>query len=278
MPDKPRRDDPRRGGRPAFDDLVAIMARLRGPGGCPWDREQTHATLRPYLLEETYETLEAIDAGSPGWLRLELGDLLLQVVFHAQMAGEAGTFTIDDVIAGLVEKLVRRHPHVFGSRQVSGSGEVLANWETIKERERAEGLHGPEERAKSAGGSALDGLPRTLPALALAQRLQERAAGAGFTWPDLGAAAAKVREELAELEAAAADGHGARTAEELGDLLFTIANLPRYLGLDGEQALRDACAKFRERFARLEQRARAEGRPLREYSADELLALWRAAR
>ena len=279
MPDKPRRDEPRHGGRPAFDDLVAIMARLRGPGGCPWDREQTHASLRPYLLEETYETLEAIDAGSPDSLRLELGDLLLQVVFHAQLAGEAGTFTIDDVIAGLVEKLVRRHPHVFGNQQVSGSGDVLANWETIKERERAEGLHGSEERAKrTAGGSALDGLPRALPALALAQRLQMRAAGAGFTWPDLGAAAAKVREELAELEAAAADGNGAHAAEELGDLLFTIANLPRYLGLDGEQALRDACAKFRERFARLEERARAEGRPLREYSTDELLALWRAAR
>ena len=279
MPDKPRRDEPRHGGRPAFDDLVAIMARLRGPGGCPWDREQTHASLRPYLLEETYETLEAIDTGAPDSLRLELGDLLLQVVFHAQLAGEAGTFTIDDVIAGLVEKLIRRHPHVFGNLQVSGSGDVLANWETIKERERAEGLHGLEERATSAAGSsALDGLPRALPALALAQRLQMRAAGAGFTWPDLGAAAAKVREELAELEAAAADGSGAQTAEELGDLLFTIANVPRYLGLDGEQALRDACAKFRERFTRLEERARAEGRSLREYSADALLALWRAAR
>ena len=279
MPDKPRRDEPRHGGRPAFDDLVAIMARLRGPGGCPWDREQTHASLRPYLLEETYETLEAIDTGAPDSLRLELGDLLLQVVFHAQMAGEAGTFTIDDVIASLVEKLIRRHPHVFGNQQVSGSGDVLANWETIKERERAEGLHGLEERATSAAGSsALDGLPRALPALALAQRLQMRAAGAGFTWPDLGAAAAKVREELAELEAAAADGNGAHAAEELGDLLFTIANVPRYLGLDGEQALRDACAKFRERFTRLEERARAEGRSLREYSADALLALWRAAR
>ncbi|HEX9244560.1 MAG TPA: MazG family protein, partial [bacterium] len=193
MPDKPRRDEPRHGGRPAFDALVAIMARLRGPGGCPWDREQTHASLRPYLLEETYETLEAIDTGAPDSLRLELGDLLLQVVFHAQLAGEAGTFTIDDVIAGLVEKLIRRHPHVFGNQQVSGSGDVLANWETIKERERAEGLHGLEERATSAAGSsALDGLPRALPALALAQRLQMRAAGAGFTWPDLGAAAAKV--------------------------------------------------------------------------------------
>ena len=273
MPDKSRR-----GGRPTFDDLVAIMARLRGPGGCPWDREQTPASLRPYLLEETYETLEAIDAGSPESLRLELGDLLLQVVFHAQMASEAGTFTIDDVIAGLVEKLIRRHPHVFGNQQVSGSGDVLTNWEAIKERERAEGLHGPEERGGRSAASELDGLPRTLPALALAQRLQAKAAAAGFTWPDLRAATAKVREELAELEAAAADGSGAHAAEELGDLLFTIANLPRYLGLDGEQALRDACAKFRARFTRLEERARADGRPLRERSADELLALWRAAR
>ena len=262
---------------PTFDDLVATMARLRGPGGCPWDREQTHASLRPYLLEESYETLEAIDEGTPDQLRRELGDLLLQVVFHAQMAAEAGTFTIDDVIAGLVEKLIRRHPHVFGDVRVTGSGDVLTHWEAIKARERTEGLHGGAQR-DIAGESVLDGLPRALPALALAQRLQERAAQTGFTWPDLRAAVAKVREELAELDAATARGNDARAAEELGDLLFTVANLPRYVGLDGEQALRDACAKFRGRFARLEARARADGRALREYTPDELLALWRAAR
>jgi len=265
--------------RPTFDDLVATMARLRGPGGCPWDREQTHRTLRPYLLEETYETLEAIDAGSPQQLCGELGDLLLQVVFHAQMAAEAGTFSIDDVVAGLIEKLIRRHPHVFGNVRVEGSGDVLANWETIKARERTEGLHGasPETDAIT-GDSALDGVPRALPALALAQRLQERAARTGFAWPDLRAALDKVREELAEVEAAAGGNGGADVVEELGDLLFTVATLPRYLHLDGEQALRDACAKFRDRFTRLEASARAQGRDLRALPTNEVLAMWRAAR
>lgn len=267
------------GPTPTFDDLVATMARLRAPGGCPWDREQTHRSLRPYLLEETYEALEAIDNGSPRQLCEELGDLLLQVVFHAQMSREAGEFTIDDVIAGLVDKLVRRHPHVFGDVTLEGSGEVLAHWASIKAQERSEGLHalvvdpGAPEHAQP---SALDGLPRGLPALALAQRLQERAAQTGFTWPDLQSAMRKVREELAELETAAE--RGTDIAEELGDVLFTVANLSRYLHLDGEQALRDACAKFRARFARVEAAARAEGRALSECSADELLALWRAAR
>lgn len=291
---------------PTFDDLVATMARLRGPGGCPWDREQTHRSLRPYLLEETYEALEAIDTGSPQQLCQELGDLLLQIVFHAQMAKEAGAFTIDDVVAALVDKLVRRHPHVFGDVEVTGSGEVLANWASIKAQERSEGLaaDGHPETPERARPSALDGLPRGLPALALAQRLQERAAEAGFDWPDLRGAIGKVREELAELETAAKAGQdvaaasgpapgqdgslraqaagergdNAGTAEELGDLLFTVANLPRFLRLDGEQTLRDACAKFRDLFGRLEASARAQGRELRECSAAELLAMWRAAR
>lgn len=281
---------------PTFDDLVATMARLRGPGGCPWDREQTHRSLRPYLLEETYEALDAIDSGSRQQLCQELGDLLLQVVFHAQMAKEAGAFTIDDVVAGLVDKLVRRHPHVFGDVTVGGSGEVLANWASIKEQERSEGLHGHGAHAgtpERAQPSALDGLPSGLPALALAQRLQERAAQAGFTWPDLDSAIGKVREELAEVEAAAkarkarapagAEAAAERrdnadAAEELGDVLFTVANLPRYLNLDGEQTLRDACAKFRNRFRRMEASARARGRALHECSAEELLAMWRAAR
>lgn len=287
--------------RPTFDDLVATMARLRGPGGCPWDREQTHRSLRPYLLEETYEALDAIDSGSPQQLCQELGDLLLQVVFHAQMAKDAGAFTIEDVVAGLVDKLVRRHPHVFGDVTVEGSGEVLANWASIKAQERSEGRHGDADPGTPEHGqpSALDGLPRGLPALALAQRLQERAAGTGFTWPDLQGAIGKVREEMAELETAAKtrqemaapakapegrpDGAAGRrdhsdVAEELGDVLFTVANLSRYLNLDGEQTLRDACAKFRTRFARIEASARARGRELREYDSDELLAMWRAAR
>jgi tetrapyrrole methylase family protein / MazG family protein len=267
--------------RPTFDDLVATMARLRGPGGCPWDREQTHRSLRPYLLEETYEALDAIDSGSPQQLCQELGDLLLQIVFHAQMAKEAGAFSIDEVVAGLVDKLVRRHPHVFGDVTVEGSGEVLANWASIKAQERSEGLHGHAHPGtpEHAGPSALDGLPRGLPALALAQRLQERAAETGFTWPDLPEAIGKVREELAELETAAKERRNrAGAADELADVLFTVANLPRYLNLDGEQTLRDACAKFRARFARLEASARAQGRELRQCSLEELLAMWRAAR
>jgi len=252
------------------------MARLRGPGGCPWDREQTHRSLRPYLLEEAYEALEAIDHGSPDALRQELGDLLLQVVFHAQMAAEAGAFTIEDVVAALVEKLVRRHPHVFGDAQVGGARDVLAHWEAIKAQERTEGLHGGE--TETHGQSALSDLPRTLPALARAQRMQEQAARAGFAWPDLGAALAKVREELAELEAAARGRSEGGAPGEMGDLLFAVANLPRYLQLDGEQTLREACARFGDRFRRLESHARAHGRPLKEYTADEQLALWRAAR
>src|SRR5690348_6031195 len=182
--------------RPDFADLVATMARLRGPGGCPWDRAQTPASLRPFLLEEAYETLDAIDSGDLTRLKEELGDLLLQVVFHAQMAAESGTFTIDDVVDGLADKLVRRHPHVFGDVTVGGSGDVLTNWETIKAQERTEGLHGSPSEAGAAGpDGALDGLPRTLPALALAQRLQERAARTGFTWPDLSGALSKIREE-----------------------------------------------------------------------------------
>jgi tetrapyrrole methylase family protein / MazG family protein len=262
--------------RPSFDDLVAIMARLRGPGGCPWDREQTHQTLRPYLVEETYEALEAIDAGAPDQLRQELGDLLLQVVFHAQMAAEAGAFDIDDVIAGLVEKLVRRHPHVFGDIRVTGSGDVLTNWEAIKERERTDGLHGTV--AHPASGGTLRELPRALPALMLAQRIQELAARAGLACPDFPAALGKVAEELAELRAAAEEGNTEQAARELGDLLFAVANLPRYLGLDGEQALRGASAIFRERFAHLEESARSRGRTLSECTPEELAQWWRAAR
>ncbi len=269
--------------RQTFADLVAIMARLRGPGGCPWDRQQTHESLRPYLLEEAYETIDAIDAGSPDRLREELGDLLLQVVFHAQMAADAGQFTIDDVVAGLTEKLIRRHPHVFGEAAVNSAGEVVTRWEEIKRQERATGGEPAAgtvagEAARDARGGTLDGLPRTLPALALAEQIQVRAAQAGFSWPGFDSAAGKLREELRELEAAAQDGSPEQVAEELGDVLFTAANLPRYLGLNGELVLREACDKFRQRFARLESRARASGRALRDYTPDELLLLWRAAR
>ena len=252
------------------------MSRLRGPGGCPWDREQTHASLRPYLLEEAYETLEAIDAGAPDRLREELGDLLLQVVFHAEMAREAGEFTIDDVVAGLAEKLVRRHPHVFGGARADTADAVLSRWETIKAEERED--TGPSQAGDRPDRGSLGGLPRALPALALAQQLQARAARAGFEWPGLAEAAGKVREELGELERASAGEPAERIAEELGDFLFTVSNLPRYFGLDGEQQLRAACVKFRERFTRLERALRERGRSMRECSHEELLALWRASR
>ncbi len=264
--------------RPAWGDLVAIMARLRGPGGCPWDREQTHLSLRPYLLEEAHEALEAIEDGAPDRLREELGDLLLQVVFHAQMAAEAGQFTVDDVVATLAEKLVRRHPHVFGDARASSPEAVASRWEEIKkeERARAAAAHNPGGEPGQPEGT-LSGLPRTLPALALAQQMQARAARAGFGWSDLGGAIRKVREELDELERAA-QAAPERAAEELGDVLFAAASLPRYLGENGELALRQACARFRERFERMEAHARAAGRRLGEYAPQELLALWRAAR
>jgi len=257
--------------RATFDDLVAIMARLRAPGGCPWDREQTHRSLAPYLLEETYETLDAIEREHGPSLREELGDLLLQVVFHAQMAAEDGEFTINDVVAGLAEKLIRRHPHVFGTASASGPDDVIVRWEEIKKEERADG-------GRREDGGTLDGIPRTLPALMRAQSLQARAARAGFSWPGPREAIAKVLEELRELERAAEGEPRERIVDELGDLLFTVANLPRYFGTDGELALRAACTKFQQRFARLEETARGGGRSLADYTPDELLALWRAAR
>jgi MazG family protein len=280
--------------QPTFQDLVAIMARLRGPGGCPWDHAQTHASLRPYLLEETYETLDAIDDGVPDRLREELGDLLLQVVFHAQMAADAGQFTIDDVVAGLADKLVRRHPHVFGDASANSPEAVVARWEEIKKEERtqaratrtaaahAPGEHRPDRQSETGSEpprrGALDGLPRTLPALALAQQIQARAAQAGFAWPDFAAAIRKTREELGELEHASGADHPDGVEEELGDFLLAAAGLPRYFGQNGELVLRGACAKFTDRFTRMEDQARASGRALREYTPDELLALWRASR
>jgi len=247
-------------GRYTFDDLVAVMARLRGPGGCPWDRAQTPQTLRPYLLEETYEVLDALDRGDPAGLREELGDLLLQVVFHAQMAGEAGHFRADEIVDGLVRKLIERHPHVFGDARLETAEAVLAHWHNAKQARRE---------------GALDGIPAALPALARAQKVQERARGQGFRWPDARAAVAKARDELAELEEAATP---AAAADELGDAFFTLINVAIFHGVDAEQAVRDATRKFSERFTRVEALAAALGRPLPEHSLDELLALWEQAK
>ncbi len=246
--------------RYTFDDLVRLMARLRGPGGCPWDRAQTPATLRPYALEESYEVLEAIDRGDQAALREELGDLLLQVVFHAQMADEGGHFDAGDVVDGLVRKLIARHPHVFGEVSLDTPEAVLAYWQTAKQAQR---------------DSVFAGIPGALPALARAQKVQERARAQGFLWPDARAAVAKVHAELGELDDA---GRAPAVAEELGDALFTLINVAIFHGVDAEQALGDATRKFMERFTRVETLAAASGRPLPEHSLDELLALWQQAK
>lgn len=246
-----------------FDELVRVMARLRAPEGCPWDREQTHRSLRPYFLEETYEALEAIDAED--WARLsdELGDVLLQIVFHAQLASERGDFNIDDVITGIVTKLRRRHPHVFGEASVSGADEVVDRWEQIKR-----GESGNEARE-----SALDGIPEALPALQRAHKLQRRAARAGFDWDDIAGPRAKIAEELAEVAAA----QGERVEDEIGDLLFAVVNYARFLGVEPESALRRANERFSRRFRCVEQAAGSAER-LQAMSLDEMDELWEQAK
>ena len=242
-------------------DLVRVMQRLRGPDGCPWDREQTHRSLGRHLLEETHETLEAIDDGDPDRLRDELGDVLLQVVFHAEMARQEGTFDVDDVAEGIVSKLIRRHPHVFGEVEVDSAAEVLVNWERIK-------------REESGDRSPDDDIPATLPALARASKVQRRAAGAGFDWRTREAALAKVREELEEVASAPPE----RAEEELGDLLFAVASLARRLNVDPETSLRAATRRFSDRFDRMTERAAADGVELEGLSDEELLTRFRAAR
>ena len=254
-------------------DLLRVMERLRGPEGCPWDREQTHQSLARHLLEEVHETIEAIDSGDAERLREELGDLLLQVVFHAEMARQEGTFDMDDVAEAITSKLIRRHPHVFGETEVSGAADVLVNWERIKREEKGE--HAVDEE-----------IPSTLPALARAAKVQRRAAGEGFDWRSAAGALGKVREELAELEA---EIHGLpeerasrtkippeRVEDELGDLLFAVASVGRRLNVDPETALRKATRRFAERFERMKAEARAEGLGLNELSDEELIERFRS--
>ncbi|TMK18325.1 MAG: nucleoside triphosphate pyrophosphohydrolase [Actinobacteria bacterium] len=242
-------------------ELVRVMARLRGPDGCPWDVEQTHETLVKYLLDETYELIEAIESGSTEHIAEELGDLLLQVVFHAQMAADAGTFDIDDVAGRLVTKLVTRHPHVFGDVQVDGASEVVANWEVIKDHEKGR-------------TSVLEGVPEALPALAYATKLQRRAAKVGFDWDDPTGPAGKVREELAEIEQARPE----TLEEEVGDLIFASVALARHLGVDPETALRRTAREFRDRLARMEETARERGSTLKDLPPGELDRLWAQAK
>lgn len=271
-------------GAARFADLVSVMARLRGEGGCPWDREQTPASLKPYIVEEAYEVLEAVDDLGPAaagdapagaealaHLREELGDLLLQVVFQAEIATQRGWFTVGEVIGGIVDKLVRRHPHVFGDRRVDSPTDALANWEQIKLAER---------RAKATDGraSALDGVPRHLPALLLAQRVSDKAARVGFDWPDLAGVLAKVDEERGELAEALAGGRRERIAAELGDVLFALVNVGRFVGVPAEEALRAATSRFAARFRRMETDLAAEGRTVSGADPADLDRRWEAAK
>ena len=252
-----------------FGELVQIMARLRGENGCPWDREQTHASIKPYLLEETYEVLESIDENDPAKLEEELGDLALQVVFHAQMADEAGLFTIADVLRGINEKLRRRHPHIFGDVKADTAQEVLFNWEQIKklEREKAQGR-----------ASLLDGVPRELPALLRAHRLQEKASRVGFDWNEARQVFQKVEEELAELRAAMEGEQPDRMEAELGDLLFSLVNLGRFIAVNPEEALRKTIARFIARFQYIEEELARRGTAPGQATIEEMDALWAEAK
>jgi len=250
-----------------FSQIISIMRRLRAPGGCPWDAEQTHESLKRYLLEESYEVLEAIDNGSDELLKEELGDLLLQPVFHAAIAEERGAFTMDDVLSTLADKLIRRHPHVFGDQEIKDSESQIANWEKIKKAEKG------EERR-----SALSGIPPHLPALMKAQKISEKASRVGFDWEHVDQVMAKVLEELHEFEEAMEQGRQDRMEAELGDLLFAIVNLGRFLSLDPEEALRKTIARFQSRFSHIEDRLHATGRHLQDARLDEMEALWAEAK
>jgi ATP diphosphatase len=266
----------------SFAEAVGIMARLRGPGGCPWDREQDFDSIRKYTLEETYEVFDAIERRDWPALQDELGDLLLQVLFYAQMASDAGYFSIEEVTRGLSRKLIRRHPHVFGEEAAAAAGnrapdltvdgidakQVLRNWDEIKKLEKA---------SQTVKEGRLDGVSRSMPALSEAAKLGSKAAKAGFDWPDVSGLLDKLREETAELadEIPGSMENNRRAREELGDLLFTAVNLARHLRIDPELALRDSNAKFRGRFQAMEQ---GSPRALEELSADELEALWAAAK
>jgi tetrapyrrole methylase family protein / MazG family protein len=249
-----------------FARLVEIMARLRSPQGCPWDREQNFDTIKPYLLEETYEVLEAIDARDFEGLAEELGDLLLQSVFFAQMAREEGRFDIADSLEAINSKLVRRHPHVFASGDAKTADDVKRRWEEIKaeEKPRRDGL--------------LSGVPRSLPALVEAQQIASRAAAAGFDWENLAQVVEKLREEMAELENARESAAHADVEDEIGDLLFVIVNIARFLKVDPEQALRKTNLKFRRRFAHIEKGLAEAGKTPREATMEEMESLWREAK
>ena len=246
-------------------EMLEVVEALRAPEGCPWDREQTHLSLRPYLLEETYELLEAIESGSADDISEELGDVLLQVFMHHAIAQEAGEFSIAEVAQRVTAKMVHRHPHVFGDVEVAGADEVLSNWEGLKQR----------ESHKQGRISALEGAPRSLPALAWALSIQKRAARVGFDWKEVENVLDKVGEEAAEL---AAENSKGRQEEELGDLLFALVNLSRHLRLNPEDALRSSARRFYQRFEHVEEAARMQGSDVRQMTPEELDRLWEEAK
>jgi MazG family protein len=254
-----------------FAELVEIMARLRAPGGCPWDRKQTFDTIKAYLLEESYEVMDAIDRRDWSGLAEELGDLMLQPVFFAEMAADEGLFDICDSLDAINQKLIRRHPHVFGDATAETPEDVKQRWDEIKKREKTAKNHPPEN-------SILGGVPRNIPALVEAEKITQRAAGAGFEWPDVAGVLEKLQEEAEELAAARATAQQTEIEHEIGDLLFTVVNLARFLKVDPEQALRKTNGRFRARFAHLERRVAANGSALFDTPLEQMEELWQEAK
>ena len=256
--------------KPAYDvgDFRRIIELLRAPGGCPWDREQTHESVRRNLLEEAYEVCEAIDQQDPEHLKEELGDLLMQVLFHARMEEEKGVFSLDDVADAACKKLIYRHPHVFGTASVSGSEEVLKNWDELKRR----------EKSQTTASKAMEDVARSLPALWRAEKIQKKAKKAGFDWPEVSGATDKLSEELEELRSAMEEGDPLHIQEELGDLMFTIVNIARFVDVDPEKALHASCDKFVSRYAGMEELARERGLDLEKLSLEEQEELYQQAK
>ena len=261
-----------------FERLLEIMATLRGPDGCPWDREQDLDSLRPMLIEEVYEVIDAVDRRDYAGLAEELGDLLLHVVFHARLGEELGAFTIDDALDGVCDKLVRRHPHVFGDESAESADEVVANWEEIKKQEKLSRRQAGPDAESAPPSSVLDGIPPTLPALNRAHKISSKVVRVGFEWPDLDAVFAKLDEEVAELKEAISRPESERSATdielELGDAFFVMVNIARRLGLDSESALKKANRKFESRFRRVESLLRTDGIALEDAGTEALEDRW----
>src|ERR1700724_1506027 len=264
-----------------FEKLVAVQKRLRAPQGCPWDREQTHATLRPYLIEEAYEVIDALDSGDDVKFAEEMGDLLLQVVFHSEIAREQQRFTVADVLREIHDKMVRRHPHVFGNARAKNSAEVLQNWERIKATERRDkdvSSKNDALKAEQKPASLLDGVSRGLPAMLQGLQLTRKAARAGFDWEEADGVFEKLREEMAEVRHALAEKDFKKAEEELGDLLFAVVNLARFVQVDPEIALKKANGKFQRRFMEMEKTARQSGRSFDGMPREEKESLWDAVK